>query len=55
MSLWCCAHRKISLLVYPREGFSSSDVINVKCILEGIHLWRKVPSISNERTILELV
>ena len=55
MSLGCRAYGKICTLIYTRESFSSGDVINVKSVLEGIHLRRKVPFIRNKCTILELV
>ena len=55
MSLGCHAYGKIFTLIHMWESFSSSDVINVKSVLEGIHLQRKVPFIHNKCTILELV
>ena len=50
-----CANGKVSMLVHAWEGFSSSDIIYIERILEGVHLWRNIFILSNECTILELV
>ena len=55
MLLWYHVHQKISILVHTWESFTSSNIINKKYILEGVHLWRKVSSICSKCTILELV
>ena len=36
--LWYCANRKVNTLIHLWEGLSSSDIINIECIVEGVHL-----------------
>ena len=46
---------KFGMLVYAQEGFSSSNIINIEHILEGVHLWGDIFTLCNECTILELI
>ena len=52
---WQHANGKISMLVHARKDLSSSDVINIERILEGVHLRRNIFTLHNECTIVEIV
>ena len=46
---------KKNMLVYSKKRFSSTDIISIKNILEGIHLCWYISMISYNNTILKLI
>ena len=47
--------RKMCILIYPQESFSSTKIINMKAVLKGIHLHCYVNTIHYTNPILELI
>ena len=52
MALWLYTDGKLSMLVHLWKHFSSTDIINKKNVLEGIHLYWYISTISYNYTIL---